>query len=286
HLPGEAVELVDHGVDRVLQLEDLAADVDGDLLAEVAVRDRGGDLGDVAHLAGEVAGHPVHALGQVLPDATDLAHLRLAAELALGAHLAGDPGHLPGGAVELVDHHVDGLLQLEDLATHRDGDLAAEVAVRDRGGDLRDVAHLVGEVAGHRVHAVGEVLPDAAHAAHRRLAAELALGADLAGDAGHLPGEGVELVEHGVDRVLNLEELAADVDGDLLGVPTRRSSDLDLRDVAHLVGEVAGHHVHAVGEVLPDAADPLDLGLAAELALGADLAGDAGHLAGKAVELR
>ena len=51
------VELVDHRVDRVLELEDLPLDVDGDLLAEVAVGDGGGDLGDVAHLAGQVAGH-------------------------------------------------------------------------------------------------------------------------------------------------------------------------------------------------------------------------------------
>ena len=37
--------------------------------------------------------------------------------------------------------------------------------------------------------------------------------------------------------------------------------------------------VDAVGQVLPDARHALDLGLAAELPLGADLAGDAGHFA-------
>ena len=47
-------ELVDHRVDRVLELEDLALDVDRDLLRQVAVGDRGRDLGDVAHLGGEV----------------------------------------------------------------------------------------------------------------------------------------------------------------------------------------------------------------------------------------
>ena len=36
-------QLVDHHVDRVLELEDLALDVDGDLLGQVAVSDRGGD---------------------------------------------------------------------------------------------------------------------------------------------------------------------------------------------------------------------------------------------------
>ena len=47
---GERAELIDHRVDGVLQLEDLALDVDGDLLRQVAVGDGGRHLGDVAHL--------------------------------------------------------------------------------------------------------------------------------------------------------------------------------------------------------------------------------------------
>ena len=82
--------------------------------------------------------------------------------------------------VQLIDHRVDGVLQLEDLAAHVDGDLLRQVAVGDRGGDLGDVAHLAGQVAGHRVDVVGEVLPRAGDAAHLGLAAELAFGADFA----------------------------------------------------------------------------------------------------------
>jgi hypothetical protein len=37
---GERAELIYHRVDRLLQLENLAAHFDGDLLGEVAVRDR------------------------------------------------------------------------------------------------------------------------------------------------------------------------------------------------------------------------------------------------------
>ena len=40
--------------------------------------------------------------------------------------------------------------------------LRGQVAAGDGDGDLGDVAHLSGQVAGHRVDAVGEVLPDAA----------------------------------------------------------------------------------------------------------------------------
>src|SRR5439155_22677598 len=92
------------------------AAVDGDLLRQVAVRDRGRDLGDVAHLAGQVAGHVVDAVGQVLPGAGDALDLGLAAEPAFGADLARDARHFAGEGVELIDHRVDGLLQLQNLA--------------------------------------------------------------------------------------------------------------------------------------------------------------------------
>ena len=110
---------------------------------------------------------------------------RLAAELAFGADLARDARHFRREAVELIDHRVDGVLQLENLALHVDGDLARQVAARHGGGHVGDVAHLRGEVRRHRVDRVGEVLPGAGDAGHHRLAAELAVGADLARDARH-----------------------------------------------------------------------------------------------------
>ena len=57
-----------------------------------------------------------------------------------------------------------------------------------------------------------------------RLAAELALRADLARHARDLGRERRELVDHRVDRVLQLQDLALDVDRDLLrrGRPWRR----------------------------------------------------------------
>ena len=111
-------------------------------LRQVAVGDGGRDLGDVAHLAGQVARHEVDVVGQVLPGAGDARHLRLAAELAFGADLARDARHFGGEGVELIDHRVDGVLQLEDFALHVDGDLARQVAARHGGGHLGDVAHL------------------------------------------------------------------------------------------------------------------------------------------------
>src|SRR5207247_10115349 len=90
-------------VNRLLELEDLAPDVDRDLLGEVALLDRGGDLGDVADLAGQVAGHDVHVVGQVFPDAADSLDLGLTTQPAFGTDLARDARDLAGDRVELAD---------------------------------------------------------------------------------------------------------------------------------------------------------------------------------------
>ncbi len=81
----------------------------------------------------------------------DAGHLRLATELSFGADLARHARHFGGEAVELVDHRVDGVLELQDLAFHVDGDLRATsrlsaTAVVTSG----DVAHLAGEVVAIR----------------------------------------------------------------------------------------------------------------------------------------
>ena len=165
----------------------------------------------------------------------------------------------------------------EDLALHVDRDLLGQVAGGHGLGDVGDVADLSGQVAGHEVHAVGEVLPGAGDALDVGLSAQLAFGADLAGHAGDFRREGAELIDHRVDDVLDLEDLSPDVDGDLLRQVALGDGGGDLGDVAHLDGQVAGHGVHAVGEVFPGTGDVLDVGLPAELALGADLASDASH---------
>src|SRR5207248_2555124 len=157
-------------------------------------------------------GHDVHRLGQVLPGARDALDVGLAAEPPFGADFARDAGDLVGERGQLVHHRVHGVLQLEDLAAGVDVGLVEHVAVRDRSGHLGDVAHLVGEVARHEVHRVGQVPPHPADAGHLRLAAQPSLAADFAGDAVDFVGEGGQLVHHRVDGVLQLEDLAAGVD--------------------------------------------------------------------------
>ena len=147
HLAGEAVELVDHRVDRLLELQDLAAHVDGDLARQVAAGDGGRDLGDVAHLAGEVAGHRVDAVGQVLPGAGDAGHLRLAAELALRCRPRARRASLRA-AKALSWSTIVLMVSLSSRISPRTSTviLLREIAARDRGRHLGDVAHLAGKV--------------------------------------------------------------------------------------------------------------------------------------------
>src|SRR5205085_1742115 len=121
------------------------------------------------------------AVGEVFPGPGDALHLGLAAELAFRSYLAGDAGDFGGEGVELIDHRVDRVLQLQDLPADIDRDLLRQVAVRNSRGDFGDVSYLAGKIAGHRVHTVGEVLPGPGHAAHFGLAPKLAFGPYLAG---------------------------------------------------------------------------------------------------------
>ena len=159
----------------------------------------------------------VDGVGEVLPSAGHARHHRLSAQPAFGADLARHARDFGGEGTQLLDHRVDGLLELQDLAAHVDGDLLREVAVGDGDGHLGDVAHLARQVRRHRVDVVGEVLPGAGDAGHLRLAAELAFGADFARHARHFGGKAVELVDHRVDGVLELQDFALHVDGDLAG---------------------------------------------------------------------
>src|SRR5205085_2579055 len=136
-LGGKGVELIHHRIDGVLQLQDLSPDIDGDLLREVPVCHGRRDLGDVAHLTGEVTRHRVDAVRQVLPGAGDAPHLRLPAQLPFRADLPGDAGDFGGKGAELVHHRVHGARRPEELAGEGAAvDLQAhrlrEVALRHR----------------------------------------------------------------------------------------------------------------------------------------------------------
>ena len=144
------------------------------------------DFHNPAHLVREVVSHHVHVIREVLPRAGDALHLRLAAELTFRADLSRHARHFRGKRVELVHHHVDGVLQFQDFTFNIYRDLLGQIALGDRCCHLSNISHLGREITGHHVHGVGEVLPRARNTRHNRLPAELAVGADFARDTRHL----------------------------------------------------------------------------------------------------
>jgi hypothetical protein len=205
----------------------------------------------------------------------------LTAEDPFGADLARHARHLGGERAELIHHRVDGVLQFENLAFDVDGDLLRQVTGRDGRRDIGDVAHLSRQVRRHRVDALGQVLPRPRDAAHVGLPTENTFGADFSRDARHLGGERAELIHHRVDRVLQLEDFALDVDGDLLRQVAGRHGGRHFRDVAHLRRQVRRHRIDALGQILPRTRDALHVGLPAKTPFGADFARHARHLGGE-----
>src|SRR5262249_11744407 len=130
-------------------------------------------LGDIANLRSQVAGHGVDRISKVAPHTADAFYDRLAAELSFGADFARHARHFRCKGAELVHHRIDGVFQHQDFAAHVHRDLARQIAIGDGSGHFRDVAHLCGEVAGHEVNRVRQILPHAAHTLYDSLSAEL-----------------------------------------------------------------------------------------------------------------
>ena len=94
------------------QKKNLSAHVHRDLLRKVAVGDRRRNLRDVANLAGQIRGHGVHVVGEVLPGPCDAGHLCLATQLAICPHLSGNASDFAGEGVQLIHHRVDGVFRV------------------------------------------------------------------------------------------------------------------------------------------------------------------------------
>src|SRR5205823_6522745 len=153
---------------------------------------------------------------QVFPGTGHAAHFGLAAEFSFGTDFAGDAGDLRSERGELIHHGVDRVLQLENFSFDVDRDLLREISEIESAPYRGGVTDLSGDVVRHDVDVICQVFPRTRNAFDLRLAAELSFGTDFAGHAGDFRSERGELVHHGVDRVLQLENFSFDVDRDLL----------------------------------------------------------------------
>src|SRR5207248_10795772 len=111
---------------------------------------------------------------------------------------------------------VDVVLEFGDLALRYHRDRPRQVAAGNGGRNLGDCTHLRRQVSGELVDVLGQVTPRAGNTGNFGLTTELAFRTHFARNTGHLCGVRRQLVDHRVDRVLQFEDLALRVDGDLL----------------------------------------------------------------------
>ena len=113
------------------------------------------------------------------------------------------------------------------------------------------------------------------------MASQFSFGADLARDARHFRSKRAQLIDHGVDRVFELENFATNTNGDFLGKVAISHRGRDVGNIPDLAGKISRHRVHRIGQILPRAGHSLHLGLAAKFSFGTDFTRHARHFRGK-----
>ena len=208
HFRGKAIELIHHGVNGAFQFENFAFHIYRYFFRQITLGDSGGDLGNIAHLSGQVRCHRIHVIGQIFPGSGYPRHLRLPAQLALGAHFARHARHFGGKAVELIHHGVDGAFQLQNFALHAYRNFLGQIALGYGGSYFGNIAHLTSQIRRHQVDVVRQVFPRSRYARHLRLTTESAVGSYFARHARHFRGKAVKLLHHGVDHFADAQKFA------------------------------------------------------------------------------
>ena len=160
-----------HAVYGVGELSDLAFRFDKELLLQIAIRDRGNNSCNTAHLIGQIAGHGIHAVRQIFPRPANSFDRGLSSQPALRADFARDARHFRSERIELIHHRIDSAFELKNFAFYVDRDLFRQIASRDRRRHLGNIANLTREIACHRIHTIGQVFPGPGYSFHLRLTA-------------------------------------------------------------------------------------------------------------------
>ena len=141
-------------------------------------------------MSGEVPGHRIDTVGQILPRACNTGHVSLTGEFAFSADLTRHSSHFSRERTELIDHGIDRVLELENLTLNVHGDFLGEISPRHCGGDFGDVANLTREIPCHEIDRISQVFPSSRNAFHPRLTAKNSFRTDFARHPRHFRGKG------------------------------------------------------------------------------------------------
>ena len=89
--------------------------------------------------------------------------------------------------------------ELKDFTSHVHSDFPREVAPGDGRGDVGDVPDLAGEIVGHGVDVVGQILPGAGYAFHRGLTPSLPSVPTSRATRVTSAAKAIQLIHHRID---------------------------------------------------------------------------------------
>src|SRR5207245_337644 len=147
-----------------------------------------------------------------LPGSGNTGNICLPSQSPFGANLTSHACYFTSECVQLVDHRVDGVFEQENFAAYVHRDLLRKVAAGDSGRNFSNVPYLSRQVACHKVNRIRKVFPGSCNARYLRLTTQLAFGSDFASYTRYLACEGVELIDHRIDGVLQLKNFTLNVD--------------------------------------------------------------------------
>ncbi|KAF5409767.1 MAG: hypothetical protein Udaeo2_01190 [Candidatus Udaeobacter sp.] len=165
------LQVADHFVDVVLHGRNLALRFHLNRTCQITFRDGGSNVGDGSKLRRQIRCEPVYIIGQIAPGPGGPWHTSLSAQFSLDADLSRDSCYLIGKRRERINHVVDCVGQLADFPFCFNKELLVQVSLCNCGDNFRDTTHLVRQIAGHEIHAVGQVLPRAGNTFNRSLSA-------------------------------------------------------------------------------------------------------------------
>ena len=155
-------------------------------------------------MRGEVGREQIHIARQILPRTRRPGDVGLTTQSPVHPHFPRDIRHLISEGRQRDGHVVDRIGQRRNLAFGLHRKALAQVTVRHRSYHLDDAAHLLSEVRRHKIDVVSKIFPGSADARHHCLAAQFALRANFAGDAGHFTGKRIELINHCINGIFQL----------------------------------------------------------------------------------
>src|SRR5262249_36828187 len=109
---------------------------------------------NVSDLSSKVRGHEIDVIGKVFPHPSDPGNLCLTTEVSFGTDFTSYTSHFRSKRPQLIDHRIDGVLELSNFPFDINGNLSREVSIGYRSSYCSNVSDLSRQITSHRVDGV------------------------------------------------------------------------------------------------------------------------------------